>query len=172
MHTRESWKPVYGYPDYEASTLGRVRSLDRMINRPFGTPFFKKGRILKQTKTTQGYLVVTLSSELRAIGVHRVVMLAFAGPPPPKMEVCHNSPDKTDNRLTNLRYDTRKSNIRDRLFNPTGSINHKLKPDDVSLIRRTAADAIEDVVDAMAKRFEVDHNCIRGILARRSWRWL
>lgn len=40
-------------------------------------------------------------------------MLAFVGEPLEGMEVCHINGDPTDNRLENLRYDTRTQNILD-----------------------------------------------------------
>ncbi len=46
--------------------------------------------------------------------VHWVVMLAFVGPCPKGLIVCHNDGDKTNNRLSNLRYDTQRSNALDR----------------------------------------------------------
>ena len=45
----EIWKPIPGYEGYEASTLGRIRSLK-----------YGKIRILKPFKTKKGYLRVNL----------------------------------------------------------------------------------------------------------------
>lgn len=46
-------------------------------------------------------------------------MEAFVGPCPEGMEVCHNNGDCTDNRLENLRYDTKSANMLDRVRHGT-----------------------------------------------------
>jgi hypothetical protein len=45
--------------------------------------------------------------------VHRLVLETFAGPNPDGMECCHNDGNASNNRLDNLRWDTRKANIHD-----------------------------------------------------------
>lgn len=45
--------------------------------------------------------------------VHRLVARAFLGPCPPGQEVCHWDGDPANNRIDNLRYDTRASNSTD-----------------------------------------------------------
>jgi hypothetical protein len=50
---------------------------------------------------------------VRAVLLHRLILLAFVGEPPPGYECCHNNDDPSDNRLENLRWDTRTQNIQD-----------------------------------------------------------
>jgi hypothetical protein len=45
--------------------------------------------------------------------VHRLVLAAFVGPCPPGNDACHGDGDPTNNRLTNLRWDTHRENMRD-----------------------------------------------------------
>lgn len=45
--------------------------------------------------------------------VHALVLEAFVGPCPDGMECCHNDGDATNNKLTNLRWDTPKANSED-----------------------------------------------------------
>jgi hypothetical protein len=65
------------------------------------------------------YIRVVLRTETgtRNRAVHQLVLEAFVGPCPPGMEACH-FPDKTrtNNRLSNLRWDTHEGNVRDRMF--------------------------------------------------------
>ncbi|OZE77232.1 hypothetical protein CH305_18525 [Rhodococcus sp. 15-649-2-2] len=109
----EIWIGVPGYEGlYEASDLGRVRSLDRPIRR---------GQILKQAETDRGYRVVSLSrlGKVRQWRVHRLVALAFLGEETAGMEVCHNNGIPYDNRLCNLRYDSHSNNQRDQAIHGT-----------------------------------------------------
>lgn len=108
----EHWLPVVSYPDvYEVSDLGRVRSLDRY--RPWGNNLIlHRGQILNPMRSETGHCSV----DLRNLGsrspqlVHRLVLEAFVGPCPDGMEGCHFNGDPADNRLTNLRWDTRSAN--------------------------------------------------------------
>lgn len=45
--------------------------------------------------------------------IGRLVLLAFAGPPPDGMEMCHNDGDSFNDRFDNLRWDTHAANVRD-----------------------------------------------------------
>ena len=54
----EEWKIIIGYPNYEISNYGNVRSRDRFVIRN-GRKSFVKGKILKQF-VAKGYLRVAL----------------------------------------------------------------------------------------------------------------
>ena len=111
----EMWKPIPGYEGlYEVSDHGTVRSLDRQL--PWnGTSRFFSGRILSPVATDFGHLVVGLYKDGKSshARVHRLVMLAFVGLCPEGEEVCHYDGDPANNRLSNLRYDTRSGNFLD-----------------------------------------------------------
>lgn len=109
----EEWRPAPGWPAYEVSTRGRVRSVDRQLTdgRAAG------GKLLKPSKDKDGYRYVTLASGPGRWRVHvgRLVLFAFAGwPDDPAMEACHGNGRRWDNRLANLRWDTRPANRADR----------------------------------------------------------
>ena len=111
--TEERWLPVVGYEGlYEVSDLGRVRSLDRVSNATL-----RKGRILRQSKNTQGRFQVGLHRDRRQTSktVHKLVLEAFVGQAPPGLEACHNNGNHEDNRLENLRWDTKSSNVLDQV---------------------------------------------------------
>jgi len=141
----EKWKPVLGYEgEYEVSDQGRVKSLARKDT--FGTDRPVAEKILKISmgggRRGQHYPQVTLRG--RSHLVHRLMMRAFVGLPPPGMQVCHIDGDPTNNRLENLRYDTSKSNAADRTahgkWTPIGipgelKPNAKLTVEDVRAIR-------------------------------------
>lgn len=105
----EEWRAIPGWEGhYEASSLGRVRSLERVDSAGRRV----RGRVLSPSVRRSGYLHVLLwrggRSETRY--VHRLVTLAFVGPCPETLEVCHLDGDPGNNRIENLRYDTSSAN--------------------------------------------------------------
>jgi hypothetical protein len=109
----EEWRDIPGFPGYQASDLGRIRSLDRRVpQRTKGGVTMNRlwtGRILAQAIDGAGYWSVG-----EKLGrVHILVMLTFVGPPPDGQEVCHDDGDRQNARLDNLRYGTRAANVAD-----------------------------------------------------------
>ena len=57
----ETWLPVAGYPDYEVSDQGRVRSLDRWVKFADGRGRTALGQVLKPWKHAGDYQAVRLN---------------------------------------------------------------------------------------------------------------
>lgn len=114
MHaSREVWRPVVGHEGaYEVSDLGHVRSLDRIITFPDGRSRTARGRLLKVGSVRGAHQFVNLGKG-KSRYVHQLVAEAFLGPRPDGTEVCHNNGDPTDNRASNLRYDSHAGNYAD-----------------------------------------------------------
>lgn len=54
------------------------------------------------------------SGKRTIVGVHRLLLLAFVGPPPlPRMDTCHGDGNPQNNTLENLRWGTRRENVAD-----------------------------------------------------------
>lgn len=99
---KEEWKDIKGHDGlYQVSNTGKVKSL-------------RSGKILKAYSVECGHQRINLGRRERGLWVHRLVLEAFVGSCPPGMECCHNNGDPSDNRLDNLRWDTKKSNRQDR----------------------------------------------------------
>lgn len=113
----ENWRPVPGYSAYEVSDLGRVRSVSRID----AAGKRRRGRMRSLTTMHSGHLSVTLRGEegRRRFLVHHLVLMAFVGPRPVGMEACHWNDKPSDNRLVNLRWDTRSANQLDSVRNGT-----------------------------------------------------
>lgn len=99
------WRPIPGFPGYEASDAGQVRN----------------ARTLKQLAISpngSGYLRVKpmVDGRQRSLAIHRAVLLAFRGPPPTRRrnEGAHRNSNHHDNRLENLVWKTRLENERDK----------------------------------------------------------
>ena len=102
---KEIWKDIPNYEGlYQASNLGRVKSLERSYRR--------KEKILKPGINQYGYYQVALCKQsiVKRYLVHRLVWEAFNGTIPENMQVNHINEIKTDNRLENLNLMTAKEN--------------------------------------------------------------
>jgi hypothetical protein len=173
--TIEIWKPIPGFDGYEASNFGRIRSIDRHIklrNRWGQYKYrFYRGRVLKPGKNKYGHMHVMLGMN-NAKDVHRLVALAFLGPPPKEAEVAHYDGNPANNRLSNLRYDTRRGNSLDRERHGTthrGEMHYKsiLTKNDVRNIRKSKAS-----YRSLASLYGVSRVTISNIRTGRNWGWL
>ncbi len=113
----DEWRPLTDYEgNYEVSYKGRIRSLDRRVEklcRWGGTHFRRyKGKILKPTSDSRGYLMVSVGFK-QHVKVHRAVAAAFIGSRPVGQDVRHRDGCRTNNRADNLLYGTRSQNIFD-----------------------------------------------------------
>lgn len=100
----EIWKNIEGYPGYQVSNLGRVKSLDRMVKGKHDSMRPKKGTILKPAVYRGGYLRVQLNDRKLYL-VHRIVARAFPEICGEWFEGCvvnHKNRIVTDNRAENL----------------------------------------------------------------------
>ncbi len=127
LHGRECWRDIPGYEGfYQASTLGRVRSVSRMAATWFGQRSVH-GRILVPWKVMQsgGSKVTSLQVDLsrhnriKSFCVHKLILLTFVGPPPVGMVCCHGDGKPWHNCLANIRWDTHKANEADKLLHGT-----------------------------------------------------
>lgn len=105
----ELWGPIPGHGGYEASTWGRIRSLDRVVTYRTGAQRAYRGQVLRQaTNAHSGVRTVNLSRKKIRVGV--AVLSTFVGPRPVGLECCHRDDDQSNNYLVNLRWDTSAEN--------------------------------------------------------------
>ncbi len=108
----EEWRSVPGRDGlYEVSNLGRVRSYlkrGNAINKRRDTPK------LINPSPAKGYPEVTLQGGTK-YRVHQLVLEAFDGPCPSGLEGCHGDGDRTNNRKSNLRWDSHQANAADQV---------------------------------------------------------
>lgn len=162
----ELWRPIARRPDYEISTLGRLRSFRRD----------KAGRVRDSEINRHGYrqFVFTRNNQRQAVLVHRMVARAFLPNPLNLPEVNHKTFVKADCRLGNLEWMTRGDNVRHaaRYLPPTevrGSKHgrSKLKESDVLSIRkkRSNGERSQDI----ASQFGICKSTVNQVVARKIW---
>ena len=105
----EEWRPIKSCPDYEASSLGRIRSFKLWRGRP-------GPRILRQFPNSHNYPTVRLKRWgcQRTVSTHVLVCGAFCGPRPVGSDVAHEDGNKANNRAVNLSYKSRSENHLDK----------------------------------------------------------
>lgn len=133
-----AFRMVSGFSRYCVGDNGTVWALPHSYSR-FKNPVINNGWIfvppILHTAWCKGYPSVTLTENTRRAHtkVHTLVLTAFVGPRPDGMEACHLDGTRTNNNLSNLRWDTRKGNARDSIRHGVlswGSKNHTAKIND------------------------------------------
>lgn len=181
----EIWNRIPKHKHYEASSLGRIRSLNRRIYRKnrAGTKnsYFKQGRILKPTTPTSHcrYATVALGARFHHQFVHRLVALAFLKNPKKLPEVNHKDGNKLNNKATNLEWTTRSKNklhAFDSGLSPH-SENHglaKLTNSQVLEIKKLLATRkgkrCRPYMKDIGKLFGISREHVRDIATGHSWR--
>ena len=104
---KEIWKSLPGVAGVEISTFGKVRTLDRVVSSEKRTQFIK-GRILKQSDNSCGYLQVNIPIDGKwAVKlVHRLVTQTFIPNPDNLPQVNHKDCIRTNNNVENLEFCT------------------------------------------------------------------
>lgn len=90
----ERWKQIEDFEFYHVSSLGRIKSLSRVIIRSCGN-YISKETILRSNLDKNGYHLVTLrkNGESFKKKKHRLVAEAFIPNPENKPEVQHKKPE-------------------------------------------------------------------------------
>ena len=106
--SNEVWKDIKGYEGlYQVSSLGRVKSVERVVVQSNGYTKTVKESIRKPKKDQNGYLQVGLSKNgvVKRYTVHKLVATAFIQKDDLFADtVNHKNEIKTDNRAENLEW--------------------------------------------------------------------
>lgn len=160
----EQWRQVVGFEGlYAVSSYGRIRSLPR---------FKAHGGIMTTSLSGRGYRKVTLCRRGEKYVhkfVHQIVLEAFVGSRPHRMEAAHNNGVRDDNRLSNLRWDTRVENFRDKRKHGTHCCGEthgrrKLSEKQVKQIRKCKG-TLKEIGD----RFGIGPMQVHRIKTKKNW---
>lgn len=161
------YRAIQDLPGYRVGSDGTIWSLRR------GTEW----RRMKTQIHPNGYEGVGLmhqsSGKQRRCLVHNLVLVAFAGPRPSKMQACHCNGKRVDNRAENLRWDTWHGNFGDRAVHGTevrgeSVSSSKLKASDVAEMRRLYATGVG--CHRLGKQFGVSTNAAWRVTTRQTWK--
>lgn len=173
---KEVWRQIPGFPYYDVSNLGNVRSW-KIRNGTQGVA--KHPHPMKPVKVTgkKYYHVCLVDSTGTKIfrKVHHLVLTAFVCPRPEGCEGCHNDDDQSNNALYNLRWDTPESNVKDKIAN-----GKQAKGEDVKNSKLTEAQ-VREIIQALpiwkrgmgrmfARKFGVSDAAISLVKTGTAWR--
>ena len=162
----EQWAEIPHYEGmYAASDHGNILSFRRN----------KAGHRLSIRPDVSGRIRVTLrkQGETKSFSVSRLVLLSFVGEPPSGYEACHNNGVCDDNRLVNLRWDSKENNAKDKILHGTSPCGER---NGASVLTETEVRSIRDLHVTgnythkdLADQFNVSSTQIAGVLSGKSW---
>lgn len=119
MEEKEIWKPVKGFEDYyDVSSLGRIRSKDRVIIQSNGVFHHRKQKILKAHANKSNNLLqvmLVVHKRFKLVYVHRLVGEVFVENPHGFPNLTHVNNDNQDNRAINLKWISRSPKLNKKL---------------------------------------------------------
>ena len=156
----EEWRDVVGFEGiYQVSNFGRIRSV-------------KTGKIKEQTvqdNDNRPYLGLWKNNKQKICRPHKLVMEAFVGIRPQGMECCHNDGNPQNNHLTNLRWDTAKSNQADRVRHGTTNRGEQCGTAKLTLEQVRAIRQDNRLQRIIAAEYGVRDNTISRIKSGKRW---
>ncbi len=164
---KEEWQEIAVFPRYYIITLGRVKSYNKK----------NKITILKLHLTKDKYYELTLYTEDKekiTCRVHQLVLKTFVGPCPEGMETSHLNSIRTDNRLSNLRWETKSQNQRRRIDNNTDlkgmkQPRSKLSDRQIRRIRKQYLKG-EHTVKDLSLLYKVSSTVIQKVIKYEIWK--
>ena len=160
----EIWIVYADFTDHQISNYGRIKDLRNNKIR-------RKSKAIKKNT----YKTVTLQKygESYTFKLHQLVLMAFIGEKPDGYEACHNNGNSLDNRLENLRWDTHKGNIGDRVKQErqkhiiTKDNKYGLHEQDIAAIRNHPWS--KGIIKELSELYWIPYDVAYDIYYRRTW---
>lgn len=140
--TPDEWRVVPGFPFYEVSASGEVRSITALRKHGGYRSRMWRGRVLKQKRQGR-YLSVGLYDDeggYQLMRVHVIVALAFVPNPDGHKLVRHLDDVGTNNRWDNLAWGTHFDNAQDKCM--LGNSGRALTLEDARCIKKALAETL------------------------------
>lgn len=148
----EIWKDIPSYEGYyQASNLGKIKSLKRIIMRKDGKPYLQKEQLLKPGRNRKGYLHCNLTKNFKQtnISVHRLVAITFIDNPNNLPQINHIDGNKENNSVDNLEWISNYDNMQHSII--TGIRNVK-----------KITDNLKKVNSRKVNQYDLDGNFIKA----------
>lgn len=158
------WKNIMGFPEYEINIIGQVWSW--------------KGFKFLKTSTTHGYHHVCLCKNNKKYTkrIHILVLDNFRGKKPNDFEARHLDGNKDNNKLSNLKWGTKKENGKDKIKHGTSKVNegvkhgqHKLDEDDIRMICILYGSGLH-TQRYLSSVFKINQSIISKIVNKKVWK--
>jgi hypothetical protein len=167
----KTYKPI---PEWEAYSISKCGEVIRTLPAKGA----KVNCVLKQQKhKSRLYLMVKLHcfGKSKTFDIHRLVAMTYLGEIPKNLNVCHINGNALDNRVENLRIDTRQSNEQDKFAHGTsnrGLRNGMNKHNEQTII--AVKNLLKDGMSCadISKIHEIPSSQIRSIKNGYKWSWL
>ena len=157
----EIWKSVMGYPGYEVSNIGRIRSPNKILKL--------------RDNLKYGHLTVCLCDRKRkprSEYVHTLVLEAFVGPRTLRKVSRHIDGDPQNNCVSNLVWGTRKENYEDARRHGTAprGERHGHAILTAGIVRRARRMAVKgQSIASISRQLGVNYGTIGDAIRGRRW---
>ena len=164
----KEWRQIPGFANYSASSDGEIRRDVRLHNSPRG--------LVSQALNDRGYWKCSVTDDngkSRTVTVHTLVALAFLGPSPGGLWICHKDGMNENSRASNLRYDTPASNTADlrahgRMRVGSAVCQAKLREEDIPQILELWRGGTL-TQEQIGQQFGVSQRAIWQVIHRKKW---
>lgn len=165
---RKTMREIPKFPNYCITINGRIWSKPREGSS-------KNGKWLKLNIDSSGYLQVTLCKDGYYYPklVHHLVLEAFIGKRPVSMECRHLDGDKKNNKISNLKWGTKRENGKDAAKHGT----HKGEKSGVAKLTKQDVKSIFNMYwnknynkSEIAQQFNITSGHVRRIINKKTWK--
>lgn len=163
----EIWAKVKGFELYlEASNLGRIRTIDRIVIRCGSGSYLKHSAIVRPVDNGHGYKYVTMcvGGKRKNLYVHRAVALAFHPNNNNHPQVNHIDFDKTNNSRINLEWCTSIENVQHNVKNNRNA-KGKNALNAIRVINKSSK-MVFDTIKEAADYYEIKYGLLKEALRR------
>lgn len=174
----EVWKDVKGFEGfYQVSSLGNIKSLNRIIKRRLKGDLPVKEKILNKRLNDSGYNTVWLSKDGKEYNkkIARLVAINFKDNPKHKAHVNHIDGNKINDNEENLEWCTPSENEKHAhrigLKNYRGSLSPSAKLNEESVIEiRKLYKKGNTIYRELGKIYNVKPATICSVILRKNWK--
>src|SRR5260221_4282428 len=175
-HRMTIWKDIPGFSIYEISEDCVIR-VKKERPRPKRGRNLSIGDIVKQSEGSgcRGYAYVTLLNDngKRIYSpAHRILALAFYGPPPAGIVACHKDDNRRNNHYTNIYLGTELENSYDKVMNGNCRNQHgglRFDPEIIKLLRKlhAAGETVASLAREIGAKWTTTYDAIH-----RTYKWV